>query len=124
MWIAGLVGFLMVNAVRGNPEDRPAFQRQGAANREEILQPSRNLIGPMGVQAMITHTDAQTSGHPELKSGDRKTAPVEHEKSDNGADMENRQSQNRGPVHLLAVMDVDNVRIHRSSGLEGGTLPY
>jgi hypothetical protein len=123
MWIAGLVGFLMVNAVRGNPENRPAFQSQGSANRKEILQPSRNFIGSMGMQAMITHTDAQTSGHPEQKSSDCKTAPVEHKKCYESADMENRQSQNRGPVHLLAVRDVDNVRIQRSSGLKGGTLP-
>ena len=75
------------------------------------------------MQAMITHTDAQTSGHPEQKSSDRKTAPVEQEKRDESADMENRQSQNRGPVHLLAVMEADNVRIHRSSSLEGRAFP-
>ena len=42
MWIAGLVGFLMVNAMRGNPENRPAFQGQGSANRKEILQPPKS----------------------------------------------------------------------------------
>ena len=75
------------------------------------------------MQAMITHTDAQPRGKPEQKNSDRKTAPVEHEKRGDRADMENRQSQNRGPVHLLAVIDADNVRIHRSSDLEGGALP-
>ena len=65
MWVAGLVGFLMVNAVRGNPENRPAFQRQGSANREAILEPSRNSIGTMSMQAMITHADAKSGGHPE-----------------------------------------------------------
>jgi hypothetical protein len=77
----------------------------------------------MGMQAMITHTDAQTSGYPEQKNSDRKTGPVEHKKRDESANMENRQSQNCGPVHLLAARDADNVRIHRSSGLEGSTIP-
>ena len=39
--IERLVGVLMVQAVRGDPEDRPAFERQRAADREEILEQLR-----------------------------------------------------------------------------------
>ena len=75
------------------------------------------------MQAVITHADAQPRGKPEQKNSDRKTGPVEHEKRADSAGMENRQSDNRGPVHLLAVRDADNVRIHRSSSLEGRAFP-
>ena len=36
--IGVLVGMLMVDAMRGDPEDRPAFERQRAADGEEILE--------------------------------------------------------------------------------------
>ena len=38
MRIAGLVGFLVMNAMRGHPENRPAFQGKGAADGEEVFQ--------------------------------------------------------------------------------------
>ena len=62
MRIARLVGLLMMDAMGGHPEDRPAFERQRAANGKEILEPHRDLIGPMGVQAMIAHADAEPGG--------------------------------------------------------------
>ncbi len=64
MRIAGAVGELMVHAMHPYPEDRPAFQGQRAAYREQILDPLRSLVAAMGEQSMITHADAEAAGEP------------------------------------------------------------
>ena len=43
MRIAGLIGFLMMDAMRGDPENGSAFERQRAADGEEIFQPAGAL---------------------------------------------------------------------------------
>ena len=101
--VAGLVRLLMVQPVRGDPEDRPAFQRQGAANGKEVLQKPRYLIRAMGVQAMVTHADAEADGHPVQKNGHGEDAPTEHEKRGNGSDVQQNQYDSGKPVELLAV---------------------
>src|ERR1051326_6796631 len=77
MRIAGLIGFLMMNAVRRDPENRTTLQRQRPADSEEIFDPKWNLIGPVRVQAMVTHANAQARRYPIQKNGDGKRAPAE-----------------------------------------------
>src|ERR1700730_17736257 len=64
MWIAFFVRILMVHAMRGDPENRPAFECQRAAGGQEILNPFRRFESAMREQAMITHADAETSRNP------------------------------------------------------------
>ena len=44
MRIAGLIGFLVVNSMCRNPEDRSTLERQRATNSKEILEGQRHLI--------------------------------------------------------------------------------
>src|SRR5580658_2878507 len=57
--IARLVGELMMDPMRGYPENRSAFQRQRSANREEIFQPLGTFVTAMRQQPVITHADAK-----------------------------------------------------------------
>ncbi len=77
--IAGLIGFLVMDSMGRNPEDRSALERQRATNGKEILKSQRDLIRPMRVQPMVAHADAKASSHPVEKNGGRTSIPAEHE---------------------------------------------
>ena len=64
MRIAFVIGMLVVNAVRGDPEDRSALKRERAADREEVLDPLRRLVAAVRQQAVIAHADAEAAGDP------------------------------------------------------------
>ena len=53
MRIARLIGFLMVDAVHGDPENRSAFESQRAADGEEVFKPERTSVGTMRMQPVI-----------------------------------------------------------------------
>ncbi len=74
MRIALLIGFLMVNTMHGDPEDRPAFERQRAANGEEILQPERAFVSPVRMQPVVSHADSEAGGDPIKEDRDPETA--------------------------------------------------
>ena len=61
MRIAIFIGKLMMDAVRGNPENWAALKRKRGANRQEILNPFRSLVAAVREQAMISHADAQAA---------------------------------------------------------------
>ena len=60
--VAFMVGELVMDAMGGNPEDRTAFEREGAADGEDVLQPFGDAIAAMGEQAMVAHADADVGG--------------------------------------------------------------
>ena len=62
--IAVVVGVLMVHAVRGDPEDRPALERQRAAEREEVLERLRRLVAAVRVQPVVAEADAEADRNP------------------------------------------------------------
>ena len=61
--IAFAIGVLVVDAVRGDPEDRSAFEREGAAPGQEVLDPLVGLIAAMCQEAVIGHADAEHAGN-------------------------------------------------------------
>src|SRR5215469_12314330 len=77
--ITGLIGFLVMDPMRRNPEDRSSLERQRPTNGKEILQAEWYLVRSVRVQAMVPHADTKTCGHPDEESGDRDPVPVEHE---------------------------------------------
>ena len=77
--IARLVGELVMNPMRGYPENRAAFQRQRGTNRQEIFQPLRALVAAMGQQPVITHANAETAGNPIQEQSDEQSLPTKHE---------------------------------------------
>ena len=74
--IAFFIAELVMDAVGGHPEDRSTFEGEGAADGEEVLEPERDSVGAMGVQAMVTHADSQTRGYPVQEHGGGESAPV------------------------------------------------
>jgi hypothetical protein len=79
MRVAMLIGLLMMDAMNGNPEYGAALKRERTAKREEIFQPERTLISPMGMEPVIAHADSKASGDPVKKDRGQKSGPVEHE---------------------------------------------
>ena len=75
--ITFLVRVLMVHAVGGDPEDRPALERQRAADRQEILERLRRLEAAMGVQPVIAEADAEADREPVQHQRDEDVGPGE-----------------------------------------------
>ena len=57
--VAFTVGLLMVDAMRRDPENRTAFERQRAAEGQEILDPFVGLVAAVRQQPVIRHADAE-----------------------------------------------------------------
>ena len=119
VWVAFLVGVLMMLAVDGDPEDGSAFEREGGADGEEILHPFGRLVAAMGEESMVAHADAEASGDPPEKHGDEEGLPMEHEERGDGADVERNHDQEREPDDGLregAVVSERSRRGHMSIG--------
>ncbi len=59
--IARLVGDLVMDAMRGHPENRAAFKRQRGTNGQEVFDPLRVLEAAMRQQPVIAHANAQAA---------------------------------------------------------------
>ena len=59
MGIAFAVRLLMMDAVRCDPEDRPAFERERSARREDVFDPLMSLVAAVREQAMVPHADPE-----------------------------------------------------------------
>jgi hypothetical protein len=85
--IPGLIGFLMVDSMGGNPEDGSPFERKRATDCEEIFHRQGYAIGPVGQQTMITHAYAESDGQPIQNRRNEKSTPTEHEQSRDRSDV-------------------------------------
>ena len=98
MGIAILVRELMMNTVRGHPEDRPALECQRGTYRKQVLHPLRRLIAAMGEQAVIAHADAQAARDPPQKHCDEKCLPGEKEECRDRSNVEQSHEGGCDPV--------------------------
>src|SRR5882724_6474103 len=87
MRITVLVRVLMMNAVRGYPENWSTFERQSRAYGQEILHPLGSFVAAMGEQPVIAHTDAQTPRHPPEEHRDQQRLPGEEKDGGDCAQM-------------------------------------
>src|ERR1700722_20625798 len=85
MWIAILIGILMMNAVRSHPENRTTFEGERGANRQEILNPFRSLVSAVREQAVVSHANAQAAGNPPQEHRDKQCLPGEEKQSGHGS---------------------------------------
>jgi hypothetical protein len=88
MRVTGPIGVLVMQPMRGNPEDGPAFKGERTADSQEILHPPGSFVATMGEQAMVTHSDAQAPGNPPQQHGEQKGFPTEKEQGHNRANVE------------------------------------
>src|ERR1017187_6710810 len=59
--VAGLVGELVMHAMRGHPEDRSTFERQGGAGGEEVLKPLGTLEATVRQKTVVAQADSETA---------------------------------------------------------------
>ena len=94
----------MVDAVRGHPEDRPAFERERAAEGEEVFDPLVRLVAAVGQQPVIRHADAEASRDNVEHEGDGDGAVVDEEQGGDGADVKRGHRDGGDPVHAPLVL--------------------
>jgi len=98
MRITLAIGFLMVDAVGRDPEDRTAFERQRPAEGEEVLDPLRRLVPPMRQEPVVAHADAQhPAGVIENECGEHR-AGIHVEEGRHGADVKPGHGDCGNPV--------------------------
>ncbi len=107
--IAGLVRILMMDTMRRHPKNGSAFERERAAEGQEILERPGKLVRTVRVQPMVAHTDAQPDADPVQQKRDNKSVPTEHKQCSNGARVQNNQNRNDGPVQFPVFVDGLNV---------------
>lgn len=88
----------MMDAVGGDPEDRPAFECHGAAGGQEVLEPARHLITTVSKQAVIGHADAHINGEEVHDNPGSEVLPGEKEQRSDGADVEEPHEDAGNPV--------------------------
>ena len=98
MWIARLVGELMVNPMGGDPNHWSTFQAQRSAYRQNIFQPLRNLVASVRKQAMITHADPGIDGDDMKHHRDGQRGPAEKEQRCDGSKVEQEHEAKHHPI--------------------------
>ncbi len=99
--VALLVRILVMNAVRGHPENGSAFERERPANGQKILDPFRGFVPAMREQAVVAHADAQTAGNPPKHNCREKRLPAKKEKRSHGSNMKRDHEESRDRIHRL-----------------------
>src|SRR5271154_3101670 len=103
MRIAVVVRKLMMDTVRGHPENRPAFERQRRAPGKKVFHPLRSLLPAMRQQAMIGHTDAEAAGNPPQENSDKKCRPGKEKQCRNRAHVKQSHGDRRAPIEAVAT---------------------
>src|SRR5204863_419438 len=107
------VRVLVVQPVRGDPENRTALEGQGAAERETILEPFVRLEPAMRVKAVVTHADPEPGRNAVQGDGSREIRPAEGPERRNGLDVKPDQDD-AGQDAQLAISGCGR---NRSGGL-------
>src|SRR5262252_3090472 len=101
MRVAVDIGKLMMNAVRRDPENRAALERQRGAPGEKVLDPLWSFVSAMGKKTVVAHANAQAAGDPPQENGDEKCRPGKKEKSGNSAQVKKSHGRSRAPVDSI-----------------------
>jgi hypothetical protein len=102
--IAFLIGVLMMNAVRGDPEDWPALQGEATAHGDEVLDPPRSTIAAVCEQAMIGHADADIDGEKVSDAEGSEIFPRKEEQSGDGSDVKGTHGDRGDPVDAALLV--------------------
>ncbi len=109
-----MVAVLVMNAMRGHPEDRPAFKRQRSADGEGVLQPLGNLVAAMRQQSVVAHANTDVDRNNIGENGHDQGAPAEIKERDNRADMKDGEEKSRRRGQLVLLPDTAHLRhFHR-----------
>src|SRR5580700_753318 len=100
MRVAVLIRVLVMNAVRRDPENRTAFERERSADGQKILHPLRRLVPTVREQAMISHADSQAARNPPQEHGNEQSLPCEEEKCRHRAHVKQAHKDRGNPVNF------------------------
>src|SRR5262245_5409973 len=103
VWIAVLIGILVVYPMRRHPEDGTPFECQRSAHCEKVFDELGNLVRPMRMKPVIAHADAESDGYPIQDRRNDQGLPTEHEQGADGAQMENDQRDARYPINAVTL---------------------
>ena len=122
--VAFLVGVLMVDAVGGDPEDRSALERHGAAGGDEVLDPLGGAEAAMREQAMIGDADADVDREEIHDAEGGEVLPREAEQSGDSGDVEDAHDDGGDPVDaaFLVLAAHAEVLLDLLANLLGGGL--
>ena len=88
--------------MRRNPGNRPAFEREGTTQCEEVFERPWNYIRTMCVQPMVAQTDSKSGAHPVKKNGDCEDLPAKKGKRRKRANMKENHDDGGCPVQAMA----------------------
>src|SRR3954447_16570771 len=101
MRIAFLVGVLVVDTMRRNPEERTAFERERGAEGKEVLDGLVRLVAAMSQQAVIAHADAEAAGDVPEDCRQSQRLPGEKEECSHSTDVEGHHEGCGDPTDRL-----------------------
>jgi hypothetical protein len=104
VWVAFLVGVLMMDTVGGYPEDGTALEGEAAAHGDEVLDPLGGSVAAVGEQAMVSHADADVDGEEIHDDEDGQVGPREEEEGSNGSDVEGAHGDGGDPVDAALLV--------------------
>jgi hypothetical protein len=104
VWVAFVVGVLMMNAVGGYPKDRTALKREASAHGDEVLDPLGDFVAAMGEQAVIGYADADVDREEVHDEEDSEIFPGEEEEGSDRSDVEDAHGNGSDPVDATLLV--------------------
>src|ERR1700674_755003 len=92
---------LMMNPVRGHPENRAAFERHRGTNGHDVLKPEGGLISAVCQQAVVAHSNSQACRQPPHGHGHEECLPGEEEQRRHSSDMKHAHEKGGHPVDFV-----------------------
>ena len=104
VWVAFVVGVLMVDAMGGYPEDGTALEREAAAHGDEVLDPLGGAVAAVGEQAVVGHADADVDREEVHDDEGGEIFPGEEEEGCDGSDVEEPHGDGGDPVDAALLV--------------------
>src|SRR5436305_9424839 len=91
----------VMDAMRHNPVDGPAFKCERAAEGQKILHQLWRLVATMSQESVKTHSHAQARGNPPEQDANQQGLPTEHKERGHRSDMEKPHEYRGIPLNTL-----------------------
>src|SRR5688572_20015608 len=99
--VASAIRMSMMNAMRRDPLNRAAFERQRSTGDQEVFDCLRNLIRAVCDQAVIAHADAKHAGNPIKYYSSDERRPAPEKESPDRQQVTNDKKNCRTPIESL-----------------------
>jgi hypothetical protein len=102
MWVAILIGVLVMHAMGCNPEQGSSFEGQRTAHRQDVFHPLGSLVTAMRKQPMVSHPNAEAPRNPPQQPGKKQSFPTEYEERRHCACVKEDHEEDRYPNSWLS----------------------